>query len=101
MVASFASLPAELVGHVAGMVHEQDRAWQALEIEQGRPRRSVYDDVMAGTPQPSENIPLGRWSSEYGHGIRALVQVDRRTREEAVPFLYKVRGSLSLPPSSS
>ncbi|GAA5905468.1 hypothetical protein JCM8208_004287 [Rhodotorula glutinis] len=72
------------------MVHEQDEAWSALGVEQGclyRPSRVL------GRPGAVEQVPLGRWSPEYGRGIRALLRVDRRIRTAAVPFLYKSLGT--------
>ncbi|GAA5853308.1 hypothetical protein JCM9279_003354 [Rhodotorula babjevae] len=87
MVASFASLPAELVGRVAGIVHEQDRAWAALDVQQGDPYRAADDEDYA---PGVEDVPLGRWSPEYGHGIRAL---NITARAAAAPyFRIKVLG---------
>ncbi|GAA5905461.1 hypothetical protein JCM8208_004285 [Rhodotorula glutinis] len=83
-MAPYSALPAELVSRVADLVHEQDRAWPHLGLmrrEHPSDRDSDFEDDHGCSAKP--------WSDQYGHGIRALVRVDRRTRSAALPFLYK------------
>jgi len=101
MPASYAALPDELVKFIVDTVHEQDRAFSDLAVARGARLRSAppagsdngdedEDDCEGGT-----SVIEGRWSPSYGRGIRALVQVDRRTRSHAVKHLYEVRPLLS------
>lgn len=84
MAKSYNLLPVELLSRVAELVHEQDLTFRRLDISRAVP-------ASVENPGVHVNVSGGTWSSWYGRGIRALVQVDRRSRASAVPFLYEVR----------
>ena len=81
---SYSKLPAELLSRIAELVHEQDLALAASPVQRAIPARGENPGVQV-------DVSGGWWSSWYGRGIQALVQVDRRSRASAVPFLYEVR----------
>jgi len=89
MVASYKSLPAELLSRIAELVHEQDLAFQHLGIR--REAGANADDSGDSGFDIEENVCGGVWSSSYARGIKAMVRVDRSTRAAALPHLYKVR----------
>ncbi|GAA5853297.1 hypothetical protein JCM9279_003350 [Rhodotorula babjevae] len=93
MRASYSSLPDEVIGIIVDMVNEQDRAWDRLAVKRGFlfPPPAVpteFGDVLNKETEPTSVI-AGRWSPYFGRGIRALVQLDRRTRLHAVKHFYK------------
>ncbi|GAA5905448.1 hypothetical protein JCM8208_004282 [Rhodotorula glutinis] len=94
MPASYASLPDELISHIADMVHAQDGAFDQLAIKRGSLKPSPPADTSDSEEDEHESkgrtsVIEGRWSPAYGRGIPALVQVDRRTRSHALKHLYK------------
>ena len=94
---SFASLPGELVARIARMVHEQDRAWAALDLHRGCEATPADDCGERERDEDEEDVTLGRWAAWYGRGILALAQVSRATRAAAVRYLYEVRACLPPP----
>ncbi|GAA5853298.1 hypothetical protein JCM9279_003351 [Rhodotorula babjevae] len=89
MRASFASLPGELVARIARMVHDQDRAWAALDLHRGCEATPADDCGERERDEDEEDVTLGRWAAWYGKGILALAQVSRATRTAAVRYLYE------------
>ncbi|GAA5947481.1 hypothetical protein JCM3775_001149 [Rhodotorula graminis] len=82
MAPSYQSLPVELLSRVAELVHEQDLAFAASPV----PRA---DSPTSNKPGKHVDVTGGTWSYWHGRGIRALAQVDRRSRTAAVPILYQ------------
>ncbi|GAA5905470.1 hypothetical protein JCM8208_004288 [Rhodotorula glutinis] len=86
MVASFASLPLELVSRIVDMVHDDDQAWPTLTLfSTALKKLNGFDHLRDHTP----SLHRDDWPAPWGRGIEALVQVDRRTRAAAVPHLYE------------
>ncbi|GAA5947488.1 hypothetical protein JCM3775_001151 [Rhodotorula graminis] len=91
MPASYSSLPEEVISHIADMVHAQDGAFDQLALKRGTTslQASSIGKKRAIEDEDATNPLEGRWSPVYGRGIRALVQLDRRTRSHALKHLYK------------
>lgn len=90
MVASFASMPDELVSHVVKLVCWQDAQLPAIARGALFPDDPDAPDDSDEDRKP-EDVLEGYWSPYHGRGIRALVQVNRRFRALALPHLYEVR----------
>ncbi|GAA5853295.1 hypothetical protein JCM9279_003349 [Rhodotorula babjevae] len=82
---SYASLPAELLGRVAELVHEQDLAFVKLVDDFSR----APAPVDRANHEGGRNVENGLWGYFYGRGVKAMAQVDRRTRAAALPHLYQ------------
>ncbi|GAA5853345.1 hypothetical protein JCM9279_003368 [Rhodotorula babjevae] len=82
---SYGKLPAELLSRVAELVHEQDLAFVKLLDDFSRAPAPVDRDKFEG----GRNVENGLWGSFYGRGVKAMAQVDRRTRAAALPHLYQ------------
>ncbi|BGP49210.1 hypothetical protein JCM10450v2_005093 [Rhodotorula kratochvilovae] len=89
MVASFNSLPTELVEFIVEMVHAQDTAFQHHALERGVPGEPGVDEDGEAKPDVFVDVASGRWSFWYSRGIKALAGVNKRLRELAVPLLYE------------
>ncbi|GAA5853305.1 hypothetical protein JCM9279_003353 [Rhodotorula babjevae] len=86
-MASFASLPLELVSRIVGMAHEHDQAWIGFSIcNTGIKTRLGFDHLR---DHDVSDARVDSWEAPYGRGVRALLQVDRRTRAAAVPHFYE------------